>query len=189
MTTDTQSNTATEVRPPQIHRQPRRSWLWPGIGVAAVGLIASLVLGITTFLDSRQEVDTFARVALPGDTAVRVNEPGRLVVYYEGNRNVSLDDLSVAITDPVGAAVVIAPYEGELIYETTDLTLGRAIASFDATRTGEYDVEATGLDTGQVAVGESFARIALPGILGALALAGLSVIAGFGIWLVSLIRR
>jgi hypothetical protein len=162
---------------------------WPGIGVAAAGLIAGVVVGITTYQDSRQEINAFARVPVPGAMAMQVNEPGQQVVYYEGNRSVDIGDLVVSITDPVGAAVVIAPYEGELIYETPDLTLGRAIASFDAIQLGEYDVEVSGLDTGQVTVGESFARIALPGILAALAIAGLSLVAGSALWLVSILRR
>jgi hypothetical protein len=148
-----------------------------------------VVVGITTYQDSRQEINAFARVPVPGAMAMQVNEPGQQVVYSEGNRSVDIGDLVVSITDPVGAAVVIAPYEGELIYETPDLTLGRAIASFDAIQLGEYDVEVSGLDTGQVTVGESFARIALPGILAALAIAGLSLVAGSALWLVSILRR
>jgi len=95
----------------------------------------------------------------------------------------------VSITDPAGTTVAMAPYEGELIYETKDLTLGRAIASFDTTQIGDYDVEVSGIDIGQVTVGESFSRLALPGVLAGLVIAGLSLVAGFVLWLYSILRR
>jgi hypothetical protein len=95
----------------------------------------------------------------------------------------------VSIADPAGVTVAVAPFEGELIYETTDLTQGRALASFDAAQSGAYEIEVTGIDTGQVTVGESFSRLALPGILAGLAIAGLSLVAGFALWLYSMLRR
>ena len=82
-----------------------------------------------------------------------------------------------------------AAHGGELIYETTDVTLGRAIASFDATQIGSYEIEVTGVDTGQIAIGESYSQLALPGVLAGLAIAGLSSVAGFVLWLFSILRR
>lgn len=185
MRTDTQPSIAT----PPPTRGPSRSWFWPGIGVAAVGLAVGLVIGITSYQDSQQEIDAFARLAVPGTVTVHVDEPGQQVVYYEGDLSIGLEGLVVGITDPAGATVGTAPYEGELIYETTDLTLGRALASFDATQIGTYEIEVTGIDTGQVTVGESFSRLALPGVLAGLAIAGLSLVAGFVLWLYSILRR
>lgn len=95
----------------------------------------------------------------------------------------------VSISGPAGSTVAFAPYEGELIYETTDVTLGRAIASFDATQIGSYEIEVTGIDTGQITIGESYSRLALPGVLAGLAIAGLSLVAGFALWLFSILRR
>lgn len=189
MRTETQAITPTQVRPPDLPGRSRRSWLWPGIGVAVFGLAAGLALGITTYQDSQREIATFARTLLPGTAIVQVDEPGAQVVYYEGGRSVSIDSLLVAVTDPDGGAVVVAPYVGELIYETTGLTQGRAIASFDAERIGGYDVEVSGIDIGQVTIGESVARLALPGVLAGLAIAGLSLVAGFSLWLYSILRR
>jgi hypothetical protein len=189
MRTDTQPNIATLAPPPSTRGRRLKSWFWPGIGVAVVGLAAGLVLGITSYQDSQQEIDTFARVAVPGTVTIQVDEPGQQVVYHEGDQRVGLDDLVVSVADPAGATVAVAPYEGELIYETTDLTLGRAIASFDATRIGAYQLEVRGIDTGQVTVGESFALLALPGVLAGLAIAGLSLVAGFVLWLYSILRR
>jgi hypothetical protein len=119
---------------------------------------------------------------------MQVDELGPQVVYFEGDESV-IDNLVVAVADSNGTAVAVEPYEAELIYETTDLTLGRAIASFDAEQTGAFDVEVSGTDSGQFTVGESVARLALPGVLAGLALAGLSVVAGFSLWLYSILRR
>jgi hypothetical protein len=146
-------------------------------------------LGITSYQDSQQRIDTFARISVPGTVTMQVDEPGQQVVYYEGDRSVGLDDMVVSVVEPLGSTVAIAPYEGELIYETTDLTLGRAIASFDAAQIGDYEIEVTGIDTGHVTVGESFSRLALPGVLAGLAIAGLSLVAGVALWLFSILRR
>jgi len=124
--TDTQSTIAASPASPQrTHDRPSRSWLWPGIGVAVVGLAAGLVIGITSYQDSQQKIGSFARISLPGTVTMQVDEPGQQVVYYEGDQRVGLEDLVVRVSGPAGATVAFAPYEGELIYETTDLTLGR----------------------------------------------------------------
>jgi hypothetical protein len=188
MRTDTQPTIATST-PPRAHHRQSRSWLWPGIGVAAVGVVAGLVFGITGYQDSREKIDTFARMTVPGTMTVQVDEPDRQVLYYEGDQIVDIDDLVVGIIAPSGASVVVASYEGELIYETTDLTLGRAIAYFDAAQIGAYEIEVSGADTGQITVGESFSLLALPGILAGPAIAGLSLVAGLAIWLIGIVRR
>lgn len=188
MRTDTKPTTVTSP-PPRLHDRSSRSGFWPGIGIAAVGLIVGLAIGITSFQDSQQQVDNFARSSVPGTVTAQVDEPGTQVVYYEGDLSVGLEDLVVAITDAAGAEVAVAPYESELIYETTSATLGRAIATFDAAQAGAYEIDVSGMGTGQVAVGESFARLTLPGIFAGLAIAGLSLTAGLALWLVSALRR
>jgi len=188
MTSNTRPATVTSP-PPQSHDRSSRSWFWPGLGITAIGLIVGLAIGITSFQDSQEQVDAFARSSVPGTVTAYVDEPGRQVVYYEGNLSVGLEDLVVDITDAAGADVAVAPYGSELIYETTGASLGRAIATFDADRAGAYEVEVSGMDTGQVTVGESFARLALPGIFAGLAIAGLSLTAGLALWLVSALRR
>jgi hypothetical protein len=189
MRTDTQPTISTSRPPSTTDNRPSRSWFGRGVGIAFVGLVAGLVLGITSYQNSQQKIDTFARVSLPGTVTVQVVEPGQQVVYYEGDEIVGIDDLVVSIADPAGATVAVAPFEGELIYETTDLTLGRAIATFDAAQIGAYEIEVSGIDTGQVTIGESFARLALTGVLAGLAVAGLSLVAGFVLWLYSILRR
>lgn len=189
MRTDTQPNIATVARPRSTRGRRSRSWFWPGIGLAVFGLVVGLFFGVTSYQDSQQEIDSFARVAVPGTLTLQVDEPGQQVVYYEGDQGVGLDNLVVSVADPAGSTVSVAPYRGELIYETTDLTLGRAIATFDATRVGAYQLEVRGIGAGAVTVGESFALLALPGVLAGLAIAGLGLVAGFVLWLYSILRR
>jgi len=189
MRTDTQTTIAPSPPPPPPHDRLSRSWFWPGIGIAVVGLVVGLVFGITSYQDSQQAIDTFARLSVPGAVTVQVGETGQQVVYYEGDENVGIDDLVVGIIDPAGAIVAVESSEGELIYETTDLTLGRAIASFDAAQIGAYEIEVSGVDTGQITVGQSFSRLALPGVLVGLAIAGLSLVTGFVLWLFGIVRR
>jgi hypothetical protein len=186
----------TEIQPgiatapsSRTHTRRSSSWFWPGIGIAAVGLVAGLAIGITTYQDSQQEIDTFARTSVPGTATVQVDEPGQLVIYYEGDQRVGLDDLTIGIADPAGATLAVASYEGELIYETTDFTLGRAIASFEASQIGGYEIEVSGVEKGQVTVGESFSRLALPGVFVGLMIAGLSLVAGFVLWVFRIVRR
>ena len=45
-------------------------------------------------------------------------------------------------------------------------------------------VEVSGFETGQITVGESYSRLALPGVLAGLAIAGFSLVAGLVLWLV-----
>jgi hypothetical protein len=189
MRTDTQLTISTSRPPSTTHNRPSRSWFGPGIGIAAVGLVAGLVIGITSYQDSQQQIDTFARTSVPGNITVQVDEPGRQVVYYEGDESVGFDDLTVGILDPVGVVVTPQPYVGDLIYETTDLTRGRAVASFDASQVGSYKIEVSGIDTGQITVGQSFSRLALPGVFVGLAIAGLALLAGLGIWVIGILRR
>jgi hypothetical protein len=188
MRTDTKPTITASIPAAATHNRSSESWLWRGVGVAALGLVAGLALGINSYLGSQQEIDGFARASVPGGVSMQVDELGPQVVYFEGDESV-IDNLVVAVADSNGTAVAVEPYEAELIYETTDLTLGRAIASFDAEQTGAYDVEVRGTDSGQFTVGESVARLALPGVLAGLAIAGLSVVAGFSLWLYSILRR
>ena len=99
------------------------------------------------------------------------------------------DDLAIAVADPRGAPVDVEPYEGEMIYETLDLTQGRAVATFDAPRAGTYYVAVSGVDAGQLTVGDSFAGRALPDVLTGLGIAVLGVVVGLALWLVTFIKR
>jgi len=154
-----------------------------------VGLVAGVTLGFTSFRGSQRQIDSFDRVPIPGTMSVQLNEPSGRVIYYEGDGPIGFDDLTITVTAPSGTPVMVNRYEGELIYETVDLTPGRALATFDGTRSGVYRVDVSGVGTGQPVVGESFSRSALRDILAGLALAAVSVIAGFVVCLMTFIQR
>jgi hypothetical protein len=118
--------------------------------------------------------------------ARRGHRPGHV---YEGTDTIRFNELSIAVTDPAGNPVDVSPYDGEMIYETGDLTQGRAVATFDVSEPGTYEIAVSGIDSGQLVIGESFSGRALPGVLAGLAIAGLSVTAGFILWVLNLIKR
>jgi hypothetical protein len=168
---------------------PSTSRYWLAAVIAIVGLVAGVAFGVVSYTDSQDRIDDFDRVSIPGRMAVQLDEATGRVMYYEGSNTIRFNELSIAVTDPAGTPVDVSPYEGEMIYETGDLTQGRAVATFDASEPGTYEIAVSGIDSGQLVVGESFSGRALPGVLAALAIAGLSVIAGSVLWLRTLIKR
>lgn len=142
-----------------------------------------------SYRDSQDRIDDFDRVSIPGTMTVQLDEATGRVMYYEGSDTIRFNELTIAVTDPAGSPVDVSPYEGEMIYESLNPAQGRAVATFDASEPGTYEIAVSGVDSGHLVVGESFSGRALPGVLAGLAIAGLSVIAGFVLWLRTLIRR
>ena len=157
--------------------------------IAIVGLVAGVAVGVMSYRDSQDRIDDFDRVSIPGTMSVQLDEATGRVMYYEGTDTIRFNELSIAVTDPAGTPVDVSPYDGEMIYETGDLTQGRAVATFDVSEPGTYEIAVSGIDSGQLVVGESFSGRALPGVLAGLAIAGLSVTAGFVLWLLTFVMR
>lgn len=188
---------STIVQPPVVtpttpHRRSSRAstfryWL-AGV-IAIVGVVSGVALGVASYRDSQRDIDTFDRVTVPGAMTVQLVEADGRVVYFEGDDDVRLNDLTIVVTDPAGTPVEVNPYEGEMIYETLDGTQGRAVATFNANRAGGFEVEVSGVATGQLTVGDSVADRALPGVLAGLGIAGLALVAGFVLWLTTFINR
>jgi hypothetical protein len=65
--------------------------------------------------------------------------PGRPGDLRGGRQGPHYEDLTITVIDPLGDSVAVDPYEGELVYETLDLTQGRASATINADQTGPYD--------------------------------------------------
>jgi hypothetical protein len=87
------TSSLTELRPPPtlptqppapIRQQPSTIGYWIAAIVAVLGLTAALVWGAVGTSNALDQVDTFDRVAVPGQVAVSVTDPGTLVAYYEG---------------------------------------------------------------------------------------------------------
>ncbi len=188
---------STIVQPPVVtpttpaRRRPRASTFryWLAGAIAVVGLVSGVALGLSSYRDWQRDIDTLDRVTVPGAMTVQLDEADGRVVYFEGDDNIRFDDLTIIVTDPAGSAVDVKRYEGAMIYEDLDGTQGRAVATFNANRAGTYAVEVSGVNTGQIAVGDSAARRALPGALTGLGVAGLALIAGFILWLTTFINR
>ena len=87
------TSSLTELRPPptfpaeppaRIRRQPSTIGYWIAAFVAVVGLTAAFVWGAVGTSNALDQIDTFDRVAVPGQMTVSVTDPGTLIVYYEG---------------------------------------------------------------------------------------------------------
>ena len=168
---------------------PSTSRYWLAAVIAIVGLVVGVAFGVMSYRDSQDRIDDFDRVSIPGTMSVQLDEATGRVMYYEGTDTIRFNELSIAVTDPAGTPVDVSPYDGEMIYETGDLTQGRAVATFDVSEPGTYEIAVSGIDSGQLVVGESFSGRALPGVLAGLAIAGLSVTAGFVLWLLTFVMR
>jgi hypothetical protein len=153
----------------------RRGLYWLAAIIAVLGVVGGGAFGLASYRDVQRHLDTLDRASIPGTLTVDVSTPAERVVYVEDAEDVTFDDLTITVTDPVGDPVAITPYEGELVYETLDLTTGRAVATFRADQAGLYVVQVSGQNAGVLTVGGSVAREVLPAVL-----------AGLGIIVVSL---
>jgi hypothetical protein len=156
---------------------------------AFIGLVVGVGLAIDGYRDAQRHLDSFARVAVPGEGTVQLDEPTGRVLYYEGDDSVRFGDLDIRVTGPAGRAVDVNRYEGEMIYETIDLTKGRAVATFDAAQAGTYRIRVAGADGGTLTVGDSFLRRSLFGVFGGLAISVAAVLVAFLVVLVTFVRR
>ena len=168
---------------------PSTSRYWLAAVIAIVGLVAGVAFGVMSYRDSQARIDDFDRMSIPGTMSVQLDEATGRVMYYEGTDTIRFNELSIAVTDPAGTPVDVSPYDGEVVYEAVDSTQGHAVATFDAPEPGTHEIAVSGIDNGQLVVGESISGRALPGVLARLAIAGLSVTAGFVLWLLTFIKR
>ena len=169
----------------QRTRRPSTAWYWVAAIVAIAGLTAGLWFGVDNYRDAQRHLDSFDRLSVPGQVTLSLPEETSRVVYYEGDKDVRFNDLAIRISDPGGAPIAVDRYEGEMIYETLDFTQGRAVATFRTDMAGPYRLEVSGMNEGQLTVGDNFSRRAIPGVLAGLGI----VVLGLVLWLVTLIKR
>jgi hypothetical protein len=165
---------------------------WFGAVIMAIGLIASLVWGVAGVFRMNERIDRFARISIPGEATMRLEQTGGQVIYYEGVDVPILNDVAVQVTDPAGRSIPVDPYIGDLRYDARDATdVGRAIGTFDATVTGPYMITVRGVSQplGRVAVGPSVAGILAPTLVGAAALLLLFGGGGLALIILTAVRR
>jgi hypothetical protein len=165
-----------------------RGLYWLAAIIAVLGVIGGTAFGLTSYRDAQRHLDTFDRVSIPGTLTVDISTPTDRVVYVEHADNVTFDDFTITITDPLGHPVAVDPYEGELVYETLDLTKGRAVATFHADETGPYLIQVSGPKTGELTVGDSFAREVLPAVLTSIGIVLASLICALTLGLITVAR-
>ena len=130
---------AAASRDARKRRVPLGYWLAAAIAIVAV--IAAVGWAAARTFDVISSPDDFARVSLPGATAIPITASGKLVVYYEGTAKPSLSLLGVTVLDPSGRPVAVTAYRGDVRYDRAGL-VAKAVGSFDAGTAGRYTVSA-----------------------------------------------
>lgn len=114
---------------------------WLAAAIAIVALIAAVGWAAARTFDVISSPDEFARVSLPGATTIPITASGKLVIYYEGTAEPSLDRLGVRVLDPSGRPVAVTAYRGDLRYDRAGL-IAKAVGSFNTGTAGRYTVSA-----------------------------------------------
>jgi len=157
--------------------------------LAAVGVTAAGLWGVTAVLDQIQRPEEFVRVDIPGEVSVSMTSTGRHVVYYEGAEPRPVAE-QIDVTGPDGAGVAVRGYGLDLQYDvpgTNDSQgeggqVGTAVGVFTTDQTGTFTVGTEASTDGVLAVGDDLApgvlrAVVLPALLGVLALVSASVLA------------
>jgi hypothetical protein len=123
------TSSLTELRPPptlppipSLHAKTRPSTAgyWIAAVVAVLGLMAAFLWGAVGIHTTRDRVDGFDRLAVPGVTTVSVVNPGTLVAYHESAGEVARytdpaanGRIPATRWDPATRMVVTVPAAGE----------------------------------------------------------------------------
>jgi hypothetical protein len=162
-----------------MQRRPSTGWYWAAGVLAIIGVIAGIVLGISSFLSYQDELRGMDR-ARGDQVRVRLQDGHDAVVFLEGlgvadNRGLPPQ---MTVRGPGGDEVVVRRYEAELLYDVPGRQghTGRAIATFEVAVDGVYTVTADVPDGTTLAVGAGLNIATLAQFITALALPGLAVL-------------
>lgn len=171
---------------------PSTGWYWAAGIVAVAGVIAGILLGITSFLSYQDDLREMARAA-GGEVRVSLTIGQDAVVFLEGPGVADNKDLrpTVAVAGPDGDEVTVGAYGAELLYDVPGRrgATARAIATFEVTVNGVYTVSADTPEGTTIAVGAGLNFATLAQFVAALALPGLAVVLAIGIAVVAAIMR
>jgi hypothetical protein len=161
-------------------RRPTSAGYWVAALIAAAGLLGAAVWGVMGAVSLAEQVDAFARLEVPGEAVLTVEEPADLTIFYEAagidQEQAEVPALTISILGPDGDPVAIAGYGSELTYHIDD-HVGRAIATFSALQAGDHlvVVEGEAPPEATLAFGEG-----VSGIVGTIAGAGLLLLVTLG---------
>jgi hypothetical protein len=182
--------------PPAPRDQVRPSLWWFGVagGLAVAGIVGAIVVGVVGVMRLADRVDGFTRIDVPGSGAVEIDDPGGYSIYHEylGASDESYRSApGVTVTDPAGNEVVLRRYTTTVTYDFGSHE-GEGIYTFEAERSGTYQVETTGDPSSSsttIAVGRGIGRGIASSIVGALVVGAVGVIAGGVLAIVTGVRR
>ena len=160
--------------------------------IPVAGIIVAVIIfamGMVAYVD---RIEDFERVEVPGSETITLRE-GDYSVYQEyagaaDDGSGTYGAASVSISGPSGEEVDLDPYDSRVTYSASD-DEGIAMSSFRADTSGEYTVSTEGPTSMTIAIGPGLGRGIVSTVVGALAVAGLSVLAGVVIAVVVGIRR
>ncbi|MEU4295589.1 hypothetical protein AB0E63_45860 [Kribbella sp. NPDC026596] len=164
---------------PSAKLRPGRVWYWVALLVFVAGL-AWLLLGLV-LLNNR--IDSFERVAVPGQGEVSLDHSGSYVIYYEGPGaaagNVPAFDLTVTPVSAPAEVQSLEPHSGSVTYSFGSRE-GRAVLTLEVTQPGKFLIKAPGAPAvaggSWLAVGSSIAggivRVVVPSVVAMLAAVG-----------------
>jgi hypothetical protein len=122
------------------------------------------------YYESPAELTRYADPTATGRTATRWNPATDATTEVRSAATTATwQQLGLTVTGPDGAAVPVSTYRSTARYDVTPGRLGRAVATFDATTAGQYQVTATRATEADatLAVGDNFARTIATTTLGA----------------------
>lgn len=179
------------TRPPSRERPRSARGYRAAALVAVVGLVAGAAWGLVAYMGFQSDVDNFARFEAPGSVTLAVSRSGGRVVYREGPGPTSLSEIGLTVTAPDSTDVPVLPYEADLRYDAPDHRVGRAVATFDASMPGHYEVRADGTpaDGVRFAVGGSIPASTVAGVVGGIVVIVLGLVAAGVVAFATAVRR
>jgi hypothetical protein len=137
------------------------SGFWVAGSVAVLGVAAAILWAVIETVTAIDAAAGLARGVVPGAVTAEVDDPGTVVVYYEGEPVPPLADLRLEVTGPKGTRIAVRAYQHDLRYDSPvdPVAVGTAVADFEAPQDGAYLVETAYAPSGT-------ARLAVGGDVG-----------------------
>jgi hypothetical protein len=172
--------------------RPGRLWYLVSVVVFAAG-IAWLVIGFTSIVG---QVNSMARVQLPGGGTVSLSHSGSYLVYFEGpgSQGGTLPSFDVHVTpaSPGAAVASLTPYRTNVTYNFGSHS-GRAVLTLTVTHPGSFLISTRGVpaiaDGSDLAIGSNLGRGIVGTVVPSVLLIVVSAIGGLLILIIRLVRK